>query len=117
MIDITFQVLLSSFLFRKEIFHEYLFSDINQNYLNALNYRINKFVNDDRLKNIKIKRTDCITRINEIFNGKKPENWKDCAYLLFLDSYRFDITWDTMEKILKKWSNRYYFYFYDMGIN
>jgi hypothetical protein len=31
----------------------------------------------------------------------KPDNWKDCNYLVFLDPFGLNIKWNSMERILK----------------
>ncbi|MDR4512329.1 MAG: three-Cys-motif partner protein TcmP [Nitrososphaeraceae archaeon] len=103
-------------LFRREQFHKYLLSDVNQKYINALNLRIKNFENIEILNNIEIKKIDCNKRINEIFSGSRPNNWKDIAYLVFLDSYGLDISWDNMARILNSGPVDIIFTFMTWGI-
>ncbi len=81
-------------------FDRYYFSDIDQVRIKSLETKLSNLRDT---YNINISNSNFKDRINEIFSGHHPKSqqWKDRGYLVFLDPYGFDITWDSMNRILR----------------
>lgn len=81
-------------------FDRFYFSDNDQIRINSLETKLS---NLRETYNINISKSNFKDRINEIFSGRPPKSqqWKDRGYLVFLDPYGFDLTWDSIDRILR----------------
>jgi three-Cys-motif partner protein len=86
--------------FSESPFDKYLLSDINGDYISILQNRVTRICNGLPI-DVSIRQSSCADAIKSIFSGRKPDRWKDQGYLVFLDSYGFDVDWTSMERILR----------------
>ncbi len=86
----------------KLFFDQYHLADVNGKYVEALTSRVNT-LNVGLHTHITVEQQDFQTSVDEIF-PKSPSSWnerKKNAYLVMLDPYGFDVTWEHLSKILK----------------
>lgn len=101
-------------------FSEYFLSDRNPKYVRVLKQRTNKVLSTKKHKHefkLSVDQKDCNSAICDIFTGVKPSNWKEYSYLVLLDSFGWDVKWESMEKILKSGPIDIIFTFMTWSIN
>jgi three-Cys-motif partner protein len=85
--------------FSESPFDDYLLSDINTDYVSILQKRVNRIC-EGRAVNVSVSQNSCAESVRKVFSGTKPASWKSQGYLVFLDSYGFEVDWNSMQRIL-----------------
>lgn len=81
-------------------FDKFYFSDKEKDQVESLEKKLTNLRSNH---NIELKVSDFEKRIFEIFDGYPPDRkyWKDRGYLVFLDPFGFNLTWSSMDRILR----------------
>jgi len=81
-------------------FDKYIFGDRKQEYVSNLEDRANRLY-DKKIPNLHVEKNEFDNMVDKIFSGKWPTyNYFDNAYLVVLDPFGMEVSWNKLVKIL-----------------
>jgi len=78
-------------------FYDYFFADSKKTYIKELRERSTKLYGE---KNLRIENYDFDTSVRHLFSGRWPMNYHDNAYLVMVDPFGMEVSWDMLIRIL-----------------